>query len=62
MLILMRKINQSIIIGEGSNQVEMKILDIRGSQVRIGLQAEKDIPIHRKEIYDRIKAAQEKIT
>lgn len=62
MLILTRRINETIIIGDDKNKVEVKILDIRGNQVRLGLKAEKDVPIHRQEVYDRIKAAEEKTT
>ena len=52
MLILTRKTNESIRIGE---QVSVTILDTRGSQVRLGIDAPRDVPVHREEIYQRIK-------
>ena len=51
MLILTRRIGESIIIGDN---VTVNILDIRGHQVRIGVEAPKDISVHRDEIYKRI--------
>lgn len=54
MLVLTRNKDDSVIIGEGINKVEMRILGIRGTQVRLGFAADKSIPIHRKEIYDKI--------
>jgi carbon storage regulator len=55
MLILTRKIGETLMIGD---QVEVTILSIKGNQVRIGVNAPKDIPVHREEIYDRIKREQ----
>ena len=51
MLILTRRINESIIIG---NNVKITILGVNGNQVRIGIDAPKDVPVHREEIYMRI--------
>ncbi len=51
MLVLTRKVNQSIVIGDS---VEIVVLDVRGEQVRIGIRAPKDVSVHRKEIYDQI--------
>lgn len=53
MLILTRKPSESIIIGD--NKVKIKILSVRGRQVRLGIEASKDISVHREEIYNRIK-------
>lgn len=47
MLVLTRKLNESIIIGSG---IEIKIARINGNQVRIGITAPKNIPVYRKEI------------
>lgn len=53
MLVLTRKPNQSIIIGD---HIELTVIEIRGDQVRIGIDAPKDVTVHRKEIYEQIKA------
>ncbi|MCK4995119.1 MAG: carbon storage regulator CsrA [Candidatus Omnitrophica bacterium] len=51
MLVLSRKPNESIIIGDN---VEIKVVEVRGEQVKLGITAPRDIPVHRKEIYDSI--------
>ena len=51
MLVLTRKLNQSIVI-DGS--IEVVVLEVRGEQVRLGIRAPKDVPVHRKEIFDQI--------
>ncbi len=51
MLVLTRKRNQSIIIGDN---VEITIVDIHGEQVKIGITAPRNIPVHRKEVYEEI--------
>ncbi|NLK86977.1 MAG: carbon storage regulator CsrA [Clostridiaceae bacterium] len=51
MLVLTRKKDQSIIINEN---IEITILDLQGDQVRIGINAPKDISIHRKEVFLQI--------
>lgn len=48
MLVLSRKLNQSIQIGD---DIEVKIISIEGDQVKIGIEAPKHIDIHRKEVY-----------
>lgn len=52
MLILTRRISESIIIGE--NSVKITVLGVKGNQVRLGIDAPKDISVHREEIYERI--------
>ena len=51
MLILTRREGESLMIGDN---VEVTVLGIRGHQVRIGINAPKDVSVHREEIYDRI--------
>lgn len=57
MLALARKINQSIIIG---NDIEVTLLEIKGDQIKIGINAPKSVPIYRKEIYEQIQAENKK--
>lgn len=54
MLALSRKINESVMLG---NDVEVTILEIKGDQVKVGINAPKSIPIYRKEIYIQIQQA-----
>lgn len=51
MLALSRKVNESIMIG---NDIEITILEIKGDQIKIGINAPKSIPIYRKELYFQI--------
>ena len=51
MLILSRKINQEIIIGGG---IVVMVVEIRGDKVRLGIEAPREIPVHRKEIAEAI--------
>jgi len=51
MLVLSRRKDRSIMIGK---DVEIKILDIRGNRVRLGITAPKTIAVHRKEVYEAI--------
>ena len=51
MLALARKVNESIVIG---NDIEVTILEIKGDQIKIGIDAPKSVPIYRKEIYVQI--------
>ena len=51
MLVLTRKVGQSIVIG---NEIEVVVLEVRGEQVRIGIRAPKTVTVHRKEIYEQI--------
>ncbi len=51
MLVLSRRINESIMIGD---DVEVIIVDVRGDKVRLGITAPKTISVHRKEVYEAI--------
>jgi len=51
MLVLSRQRDESIMIGD---EVEITIVDVRGDKVRLGITAPKNIPVHRREIYDAI--------
>jgi len=53
MLVLTRKLNEKIAIGE---DIVVHILEIKGSQVRIGIEAPKGVGVHRQEVYERIQA------
>ncbi len=54
MLALSRKTGESIVIG---NDVEITVLEIRGDQAKLGINAPKSVPIYRKEIYVQIQEA-----
>ncbi|PKM46096.1 MAG: carbon storage regulator [Gammaproteobacteria bacterium HGW-Gammaproteobacteria-1] len=51
MLILTRRVGETLMIGE---EVSVTVLGIKGNQVRIGVNAPKDVSVHREEIYERI--------
>lgn len=52
MLILTRKVGESLLIGD---DISVTVLSVRGNQVKIGINAPKDVSVHREEIYQRIK-------
>jgi carbon storage regulator len=56
MLVLTRKSNQNIMIGD---DIEVSVLAIMGEKVRIGIQAPRDIPVFRKEVYLEIQQEQQ---
>ncbi len=53
MLILTRKTKESIVIGN-DKEIKITVLNVRGNQVQLGIEAPKNITVHREEIYDRI--------
>lgn len=52
MLVLSRKINESIVIND---DIVITVVDIRGDKVRLGINAPQSVPVHRQEVYDSIK-------
>ena len=52
MLILTRRVGETLMIGDA---VSVTVLGVKGNQVRIGINAPKSVPVHREEIYERIK-------
>ena len=55
MLVLSRKTNESIIINDN---IIVTVIEIRGGKVRLGFDAPKDVPIHRREVYDAIRRSE----
>jgi len=56
MLILTRRAGETVMIG---SDITITVLGVKGNQVRIGINAPKDVAVHREEIYDRIQAEAE---
>ena len=52
MLILTRRVNEALMVGD---EVTVTVLGVHGNQVRIGINAPKEVAVHREEVYDRIK-------
>lgn len=52
MLVLSRKKSESIVIDD---RIKIVVVEVRGDKVRLGIEAPKDVPVHRQEVYDVIK-------
>ena len=52
MLVLSRKKNESIVI---NNDITVVVVEIRGDKARLGVEAPKEVPVHRREVYDAIR-------
>lgn len=59
MLALTRKKGESLVV---NNNIEITVLEIRGDQIKIGIQAPKEVPIYRKEVYVQIQKENEEAT
>jgi carbon storage regulator len=59
MLVLSRKKNESIVI---NNDITIVVVEIRGDKVRLGVEAPKEVPVHRREVYDAIKRSERSAT
>ena len=58
MLVLTRRIGESLMIG---SRVTVTVVAVKGSQIRIGVNAPKSIPVHREELYERIRRGQRRL-
>lgn len=52
MLVLTRKRKESVVVGEGEQRVTITVVEVRGDRVRLGIEADVSIPIHRKEVFE----------
>ncbi len=55
MLVLSRKKNESIVI---NNDITIVVVEIRGDKVRLGVEAPREVPVHRREVFDAIQRGQ----
>jgi carbon storage regulator len=58
MLILTRKTNETLMVGD---EVTVTVLGVKGNQVRIGVNAPREVAVHREEIYERIKSEERRL-
>lgn len=56
MLILTRRVGETLMIGD---EVTVTVLGVKGNQIRLGVNAPREVAVHREEIYDKIKREQE---
>lgn len=60
MLVLTRAVGERLIINNG--EIKLNVLEVKGNQVRLGIDAPKNVTIHREEIFNRIKNSSQKVT
>ena len=53
MLVLTRKPGESVVIGDG---IKVKVLSVNGTSIRLGVEAPRNVPIHREEVFEAIRA------
>lgn len=58
MLVLSRKKNETIVIND---DIVITVVELRGDKVRLGIEAPKDVPVHRSEVYSRIRGAEAEV-
>ena len=58
MLVLTRRVGESLMIG---SRVTVTVVAVKGSQIRIGVNAPKSIPVHREELYERLRREQRRL-
>ena len=56
MLVLTRSVGERLIINDG--EIKLSVLEVKGSQVRIGIEAPRSVSVHREEIFERIQSEQ----
>ena len=56
MLILTRRVGEALMIGD---QTKIVVLGVKGSQIRLGINAPRDVMVHREEIYDKIQGSED---
>lgn len=58
MLVLSRKQGETVVVECGGANVEVTVVDVRGDKIRIGFNAPREVVIHRKEVWDKIRAGE----
>jgi carbon storage regulator len=53
-LILTRKAAEEIVIGDGPKKIVIRLVEIRGEKARLGIAAPDEVPVHRREVYEKI--------